>query len=91
MIVFPQVEAFPTIEATVELEVMVELEELVEFWAYARAKKRTTKAILKVREDVLSVSGIAMQSTRAQLLPPARGGSQHMLLGAHGAPLLVVG
>lgn len=36
-------------------------------------------------------SEIAMQSTRAQLLPPARGGSRHMLLGAHGAPLLVVG
>jgi hypothetical protein len=28
-------------------------------------------------------SGIAMQSTRARLLPPARGGSRHMLLGAH--------
>ena len=28
-------------------------------------------------------SGIAMQSTRARLLPPARGSSRHMLLGAH--------
>ncbi len=36
-------------------------------------------------------SEIAMQSTRPQLLPPPRGGSRHMLLGAHGAPLLVVG
>jgi hypothetical protein len=34
---------------------------------------------------------IAMQSTREQLLPPPRGGSRHMLLGAHGAPLLGVG
>jgi hypothetical protein len=28
-------------------------------------------------------SGIAMQSTRARLLPPARGSSRHMLLGVH--------
>jgi hypothetical protein len=35
--------------------------------------------------------GIVMQSTRAQLLSSCRGGSRHMLLGAHGAPLLVVG
>jgi hypothetical protein len=34
---------------------------------------------------------IAMKSTRAQLLPPAGGGSRHLILGAKGAPLLVVG
>ncbi len=36
-------------------------------------------------------SEIAMQSAQMQLLPPPRGGSRHRLLGAHGAPLLVVG
>jgi hypothetical protein len=34
---------------------------------------------------------MALKRTRARLLPPAGVGSRHLLLGAHGAPLLVVG
>ena len=36
-------------------------------------------------------SGIVVQSSRGRLVRPTRGRSRRMLLGAHGAPLTVVG